>query len=96
LKDLNFKIESGNLGAQTSIGLKKGKIIRQIEKRAVFPIGNALEESLGGIQNQLAIDTPYADLKVSGVTVVPGEFYPTANGLMVQLKAFGKVDVVWK
>lgn len=96
LKNLNFKIESGNLGAQTSIGLKKRKIIRQIEKRAVFPIGNALEESLGGIQNRLAFDTPYANLKVSGVTIVPGEFYPTANGLLVQLIATGKVDVRWK
>lgn len=96
LKDLNFKIESGNLGAQTSIGLKKGKIIRQIEKRAVFPIGNVLEESLGGIQNRLALDTPYANLKVSGVTIIPGEFFPTANGLMVQLIATGKVDVGWK
>ena len=96
LKDLNFKIESGNLGAQTSISLKKGKIIRQIEKRAVFPIGNALQESLGGIQNRLAFDTPYANLTVSGVTIVPGEFYPTANGLLVQLVATGKVDVRWK
>lgn len=96
LQDLNFKIESGNLGAQTSIGLKKRKIIRQIEKRAVFPIGNTLQESIGGIQNRLALDTPYANLKVSGVTIVPGEFYPTANGLVVQLKATGKVDVNWK
>ncbi len=96
LKDLNFKIESGNLGAQTGIGLKKRKIIRQIEKRAVFPIENVLRESLGGIQNRLALDTPYANLKVSGVTIVPGEFYPTANGLLVQLKATGKVDVRWK
>lgn len=96
LKKLNFKVESGNLGAQTSIGLKKGKIIRQIEKRAVLPIGNTLQESMAGIQNRLNLDTPYANLKIGEVTIVPGEFFPTANGLLVQLKATGKVDVRWK
>lgn len=95
-EDVNFRMESGNLGAQTSVGLKKRKIIRQIEKRAVFSIGDVLHESLGGITERLGLNTPIVDLKIVDLDVAPDGFYPTNYGLMIQMKASGKVDVEWK
>ncbi|WP_245942088.1 DUF4403 family protein [Algoriphagus chordae] len=94
--DVNFKMESGNLGAQTSVGLKKGKIIRQIESKAVFPIGNVLQGSLEGITDRLRLSTPIADLKIADLEVAPDGFYPTSTGLIIQMKAAGEVDVEWK
>jgi hypothetical protein len=95
-EDLNFKIESGNLGAQTSIGLKKRKIIKNIERRAIFPIGDLIDESMGSIQNRLGLSTPIADLKIQNLKVIPAGFYPLRNELLIQLKATGKVGVDWK
>lgn len=94
--DINFKMESGNLGAQTSVGLKKRKIIKQIEKRAVFPLGDTLEEGLGNIQERLSLKTGIADLSILNLQIIPENFYPTKNGLTIHMKATGKVDLTWK
>ncbi|SIN98326.1 DUF4403 family protein [Algoriphagus halophilus] len=94
--DINFKLESGNLGAQTSIGLKKKKIIRNIEKRAVFPIGDYLDEGMLSIQDRLALKTGIADLQIIDLVITPEDFYPTKNGLTVHMKARGKVNFDWK
>jgi hypothetical protein len=95
-EDINFKIESGNLGAQTSIGLKKRKIIKNIERRAIFPIGDIIDESMGSIQNRLGLSTPIADLKIQDLEIMPAGFYPLKNELLIQLKATGKIGVDWK
>ena len=95
-EDINFKIESGNLGAQTSIGLKKRKIIENIERRAIFPIGDLIDESMASIQNRLGLSTPIADLKIQNLKIIPAGFYPLKNELLIQLKATGKVGVDWK
>jgi hypothetical protein len=95
-EDINFKIESGNLGAQTSIGLKKRKIIKNIERRAIFPIGDLIDESMASIQNRLGLSTPIADLKIQNLKIIPAGFYPLKNELLIQLKATGKVGVDWK
>ncbi|WP_296704367.1 DUF4403 family protein, partial [Algoriphagus sp.] len=94
--DINFKLESGNLGAQTSVGLKKRKIIRQIENRANFPIGETLNESISSIQERLGLKTGIADLTIENLEVGPEAFYPSKNGLIVHIKANGKVNVDWK
>jgi len=95
-EDVNFKLESDNLGAQTSVGLKKRKIIRNIAQRAVFPIGDLLDGSLGSIQDRLGLSTPIADLEIQNLTILPSGFYPMKNGLLIQIKATGKVGVDWK
>ncbi|MEB2783362.1 DUF4403 family protein [Algoriphagus persicinus] len=95
-EDVNFKMESGSFGAQTGVGLKKRKIIRSIESKAVFPIGEMLNESLGSITNRLGLSTPIMDLKVANLSIEPLGFYPLAKELVIQMKASGEVDVKWK
>ncbi|SFB48746.1 DUF4403 family protein [Algoriphagus aquimarinus] len=94
--NVNFKMESGSLGAQTSVGLKKAKIIRQIEKKAVFPIGDLLDENIGSIKGRLGLSTPISNMNITDLEIAPDGFYPTAYGLMIQMKASGKVRVDWK
>ncbi len=94
--DVNFKMESGNLGAQTGVGLKKRKIIRRIESKAVFPIGDVLAESLGSITDRLGLSTPIVDLNIENLTVEPSGFYPMTRDLIIHMKASGQVDAVWK
>lgn len=89
-------MESGNFGAQAGVGLKKRKIIRRVERKAIFPIGDVLEESFGSITNRLGLSTPIVDLKVANLTIEPSGFYPMAKELVIHMKASGKVDAVWK
>ena len=94
--DINFKMESGSFGAQAGVGLKKRKIIRKIESRAIFPIEDVLTESLGSMTDRLGLSTPIMDLSVADLTIEPSGFYPMAKDLVIHMKASGKVDVVWK
>ncbi|WP_147392175.1 DUF4403 family protein [Algoriphagus lacus] len=93
---VNFHLESDSPKAKTAAALKKGKIIRQLNQKLRFPMAEVMEESLGGIRERLALQTPFADLKIADLEIYPDGFYPTATGLEVQLKATGKVDVSWK
>lgn len=95
-EDVNFKMESGSFGAQTGVGLKKRKIIRSIESKAVFPIGDVLTESLGNITERLGLNTPIMNLKVADLTIEPSGFYPMGKELVIHMKAIGKIDVDWK
>jgi hypothetical protein len=95
-EDINFKMESGSFSAQTGVGLKKGKIIRSIEKKAVFPIGDLLTKSLGSINDRLGLSTPFAALQLVNLKVEPAGFYPMAKELVIHMRATGQVDVQWK
>lgn len=95
-EDVNFKMESGSFGAQTGVGLKKRKIIRSIERKAVFPIGEMLTESLGNITERLGLNTPIMDLKVADLIVEPSGFYPMGKELVIHMKAKGNIEVKWK
>lgn len=93
---VNFNLESDSRKAKTAAALKKGKIIRQLNKKLRFPMAEVLEGSLSGIKERLAFETPIADLKIIDLEIYPDGFYPTATGLEIQLKATGKVDISWK
>lgn len=93
---VNFNLESDSGKAKTAAALKKGKIIRQLNKKLRIPMAEVLDGSLGGIKERLALETLIADLKIMDLKIFPDGFYPTATGLEIQLKATGKVDISWK
>lgn len=93
---VNFHLESNSKKAKMAASLKKGKIIRQLNQKLRFQMAEVMEESIGGISERLAFQTPYADLKIIDLEIYPDGFYPTATGLEIQLKAIGKVDIAWK
>ncbi|MFC3416363.1 DUF4403 family protein [Algoriphagus hitonicola] len=95
-EDVNFKVISDQSSANFGIALKKRKIIRQIEKLAVFPIGDLLQESTEGIRERLGLNTPIADLQIENLEIIPEGFYPSANGLRIYVQANGNVGVNWK
>ena len=95
-EQVNFNLQSESKKAKTAAALKKGKIIRQLNQKLRFPMGEVLESSLGGIRERLAFETPIADLKIVDLEIYPDGFYPTSKGLEIQLKATGKVDISWK
>lgn len=93
---VNFNLESDSGKAKMAATLKKGKIIRQLNQKLKFPMGEVMEESLGGIRERLALQTPYVDLQIIDLEIFPYGFFPTHGGLEIQLKATGKVDLNWK
>lgn len=95
-ENVNFKVISDQSSANFGIALKKRKIIRQIEKLAVFPIGDLLLQSTEGIRERLGINTPIADLQIENLEIVPEGFYPTAEGLRIYVQASGQIGVKWK
>lgn len=93
---VNFRLESDSGKAKMAASLKKGKIIRQLNRKLKFPMEEVMEKSLGGIRERLALQTPYVDLSIVDLEIVPHGFFPTNSGLEIQLKATGKVAMNWK
>jgi hypothetical protein len=96
VEDVNFYLESDSKKAKMAASLRRGKITRQLNQKLKFQMAEVMEESLGGIRERLALQTPYADLSITDLQIYPSGFYPTATGLEIQLKATGKVEVDWK
>ncbi|MDF2156292.1 DUF4403 family protein [Algoriphagus sp. CAU 1675] len=95
-KDLNLKLDSDQSQARWGVALKKRKIIRQIQKQSKFPIRDLLADSEEGILERLGFETEVADLAISELEIVPDQFIPVSRGLLVYMKASGKVRVSWR
>lgn len=93
---VNFNLQSSSSKARFGANVKRRKILKQLNQRMKFSLEEALEGSLEGIRERLAIQTPFADLMINELQVFPLGFYPTATGLEIQFKANGKVEVNWK
>lgn len=93
---VNFNLESNSSKAKFAASAKRRKIIKQLNQRMKFSLEEALDGSLAGIKERLALQTPMADLKIADLIIFPAGFYPTATGLDIQLQAEGKVEVTWK
>ena len=94
--EINFHLKSTSQKARTAASLKKRKIIRQLGQRMRFPLEDTFQSSLGGLEERLQIQTPYVDLGVGELEVLPAGFYPEAKGLTIHLQATGKVISKWK
>jgi len=44
----------------------------------------------------LGLSTPISNMNITDLEIAPDGFYPTSYGLMIQMKARGKVRVDWK
>jgi hypothetical protein len=94
--EVNFFLESDSRKAKTAATLKKRKIIKQLNRKLRFPLGESFETGLAGIQERLGLETPVADLKVKNLKIAPDGFYPGTLGLVSHLLATGEVEVSWK
>jgi hypothetical protein len=93
---VEFALNSNSNKAKLGAMLKRGKISNQLNKRLRFSLDQVLSESLSGIANRMAIQTPYADFKLADLEVAPNGFYPTATGMDIRVQAKGRVDIRWK
>jgi len=94
------KLESGNLGAQTSNkDWRKRKIIKNIWARGVFPLASWSTRVMEGIQDQIgAFPPPIADFEEFKTWKLISCWISNSEKkwLMIQFKATGKVEVDWK
>ncbi|MDN3204333.1 DUF4403 family protein [Algoriphagus sediminis] len=90
-EEINFRLDSDSFQAQTGAGLKRKKIIRQMEKRAQFPIGEVMAESIYGLENQLKLNTPIGTFQVENLKITPN-FYPQENEFLIHFVGNGEVN----
>ena len=95
-EEVNFYLESDSKKAKTAASFKKGKIIRQLNKKLRFPMGDTFESGIFGLEERLNLETLVANLKVGGLEIRPSGFYPGKLGLNIHLQATGQVEVSWK
>ncbi|TDQ17335.1 uncharacterized protein DUF4403 [Algoriphagus boseongensis] len=95
-REVDFYLESESKKAKTAAALKKRKIIRQLDKKLRFPLGDTFESGIAGIQERLSLETPVANLSVVNLQIDQEGFYPGKLGLVSHILAKGKMEVRWK
>lgn len=95
-EQINFDLRSESFQAKTGAGLKRKKIIRQMEKQARFPISAIVAGSISGIQSRLRLQTPIADFQIINLSVTPSGFYPQQAGLLIYLRGSGQIQSSFK
>ena len=93
---VDFALSTDSNKARLGAQLKRGKISNQLNQKLRFSLKEVLEGSLKGVKERLALQTPYGNLKLDNLNVVPDGFYPTATGMDIRIKATGQVNILWK
>lgn len=95
-RQIDFDLSSDSFQANTGAGLKRKKIIRQMEKQAKFPIGEIVDGSIASIQDRLGLKTPIANFQIIDLEVMPSGFYPQKESLLIHLKGTGQIGTSFK
>ncbi len=90
-EEINFDLDSDSFKAETGAWLKRKKIIRQMQKRAQFPIGDVMTESIAGFEDRLQLNTPIGSFKVEDLKITP-TFYPQENEFIIHFLGNGVVN----
>lgn len=95
-ENIDFEFNTKNFLANSANWLKQGRILNAIQKNAVFPIGDYMEEAkqelntLGEWQTAFAaVGLDNTDLNVQGI-------YTTTGDIRLYLKSTGDIRIRWK
>jgi len=93
-EDIDFDLNTKNVLASSAGWLKQGQILSQIEKRAIYPIGNYLKEAKAEIQKHNQIQTDFASISINNPRLDVLGIYATQDDIRLYLNSTGRVDVL--
>ncbi|WP_194977121.1 DUF4403 family protein [Aquiflexum lacus] len=91
-----FDVKTGDFFSDLGIRLRKGKIQRQINKIAVLPIGELLDNARNEMADQGYFETDFANFKVLNPSLDVEGIYSTEADIRVFIRSQGKMDVQLK
>lgn len=91
LEKPQFDVRSDDFLSSLAMKLKRGKIQRQMQKVASFPIGKILEDAPGALEDMLHWELDFGTISVSESGVDVMGIYQTENDLRVYIRGTGKI-----
>jgi hypothetical protein len=88
-----FDVQTGNFFTNTAIRMKKGKVKKQLNSKAAYPLGDFLRKTRREMQQQGYFETDFATFRVKQPTLDISGIYQTAEDIRVYFHATGQMDV---
>jgi hypothetical protein len=96
LENVDFKLVTKNFFANTSNWMKRRKVLNSIKKRAVFPIGEYLEEARSALQKEGQLNSNLFALSLQSPEFFIDGIFPSTTGLNVYVRTTAGIATQWK
>lgn len=93
---VDFDINTESFYANTARWLKKRKIRNAIQRKAIFPIGNYLEDAKAEVHQMGVWQTSFAAMGLENTELSVDGIYPTEKDITIFLKTKGDIQVTWQ
>lgn len=95
-ENIDFDLNTENFLTNSARWLKKKQILTAIEKQAVYPIGEYLEEALLELNALGSWQTEFASFDLQEPTLTVENIYTTPEDIRLYLKSTGDIQVTMK
>jgi hypothetical protein len=96
LENVDFKLATQNFFANTSNWMKRRKVLKAIQKRAVFPIGEYLGEASAALQKEEQLNINLFALSLQSPEIFIDGIYPSTTGLNIYVRTTAAIATKWK
>jgi hypothetical protein len=96
LDNVDFKLVTKNFFANTSNWMKRRKVLKAIQKRAVFPIGEYLGEARSALQKEGQLNINLFALSLQSPEIFIDGIFPSTTGLNVYVRTAAGIATQWK
>ncbi len=95
-EDIDFDLQTKNILANSASWMQQGKVLEEIKKYAVYPIGNYIREARLELQKQGYIETDFATFRVKRPELDVKGIYTTQDDIRLYLRSTGQMGVELK
>lgn len=95
LDNVDFKLKTTNFLANTTNWLKRRKILKAIQKKAVFPVEDQLAQARSKLLQESQLDLSLFSISLQSPEIFIDGIYPSATGIDIYVKAAATVDAQW-
>ncbi len=95
-EEIDFDLQTKNILANSASWMQQGKVLEEIRKYAVYPIGDYIREARLELQKQGYIETDFATFRVKRPELEVKGIYTTKEDIRLFLRSTGQMEVELK
>ncbi|WP_040417575.1 DUF4403 family protein [Cyclobacterium qasimii] len=95
LDDVDFKLVTKSFLANTTNWMKRRKILKAIQKKAIFPVGEQLEKARATLLKESQVELSLFAISLESPEIFIDGIYPSTTGLDIYVRAVAGVNTQW-
>jgi len=95
LDNVDFKLVTKSFLANTTNWMKRRKVLKAIQKKAVFPVGDQLEKAKTTLLKESQLNLSLFALSLQSPEIIIDGIFPSTTGLDIYVRTVAKVAAKW-